>query len=239
MSERIRTILAFAGWFMFVFFVSFSVLYLAGAVPDEIRATADAPAVQVAKDAIGASDSAPSAVGEDPVRIKIPAIGLNDPVLNPSTANADVLDEALKSGAVRYPGSGTLAGGNMFLFGHSTGFKVVNNPAYKTFNNIKTLKPGDLITVYSKDNAYTYSVDSETESQASDILIEFNSKDRKLTLSTCNTFKEKEARSVVVAHFVSEAPYYPASPHPSTRQIAHRHPLQMPHTVDSKTLACS
>lgn len=203
MTERTRTILAFAGWFMFVFLVTFSILYAAGAVPDELLATSDAPSVSVVKDVIG--DTLPQATGEEPVRVRIPTIGIDVPVSNPSTTDDGQLDEYLAHGAVRYPGSGLAGQGNMLIFGHSTGFRVVNNPAYKTFNGIKTLNVGDLIYVTSRDRQYTYAVDSETEAKAQDILVEFG-KEKKLTLSTCNTFKAKEDRSVVVAHYVSDTP---------------------------------
>ena len=203
MTQRTRTIISFTGWFLFVFLVTFSILYAAGAVPSEIRATADAPVVGIVKDAVG--DTIPDAVGEEPVRVKIPTIGVDTSVSNPTTTDGEQLDEYLAHGSVRYPGSGLAGEGNMLIFGHSTGFKIVNNPAYKTFNGLKTLKVGDLIYVYSHDRQYVYSVDSETEAKAENILVEFG-KDKKLTLSTCNTFKAKEDRSVVVAHYVSDSP---------------------------------
>lgn len=205
MNHRTRTIFSFTGWFLFVFLVTFSILYAAGVVPSEIRATAEVPLAQDVKDIV---DAPPEAVGQEPVKIVISSVGINAPVLNPTTTNVEKLDEYLHSGAVRYPGSGLAGQGNMFLFGHSTGLKVVNNPAYKTFNNLKKVVRGDVITVYSRDRQYTYEVDSVTLASAQDVLVEFGGSERKLTLATCNTFGAKEERHIVVAHFVSDSPIY-------------------------------
>lgn len=138
-----------------------------------------------------------------PQRIVIPRISVDTSISNPDTERVDILDEYLKKGAVRYPGSGDLAYGNMFLFAHSTGFRVVQNPAYKAFNNLKKLGNGDEIRVYSEDGktVATYKVTSVRLVPDSEALVRFDTTAHMLTLSTCNTFGKKEERYVVEASF--------------------------------------
>ncbi len=194
MDLAARKAFNFAFWFLAIFLLSFTGLYLAGVVPEEIRPAPDAPTP---------AQTVAEARGEEPIRIVIKSIGVNALVSNPDTTDPEQLDELLKKGAVRYPGSGLAGEGNMFLFGHSTGIKVVVNQAYKTFNNIKTLNKGDLITIYSKDKEYVYVVDKVTLVDADNALVEFGGTGKHLTLSTCNTFGAKEQRHVVESHLLS------------------------------------
>lgn len=115
-----------------------------------------------------------------------------------------VLDEYLRKGVVRYPESALLGDGNVLLFGHSTNWKVVQNQAYKALNGIDKLKRGDLIYVNSKNNRYTYSVTKVTLVNAEEQFVDFSKKDNMLTLSTCNTFGQKQERHVVEAVFESK-----------------------------------
>ncbi len=79
----------------------------------------------------------------------------------------------------------------------------MHNQAYKTFDGIQNLKQGDVITVYSSDTAYTYSVRTvEKMSAASNEGIALNVAGKVLTLSTCNSFATKDDRFVVTADFV-------------------------------------
>ena len=137
-----------------------------------------------------------------PSHISIPQIGVNVSVSNPDSDNVDILDEYLKSGAVRYPGSGALNIGNMFLFAHSTSFKVVHNQAYKAFNDLKSLKNGDEIEVLGEnEKTYVYKVSGVKLASDKDVLVRFDRTEHMLTLSTCNTFGKKEERYVVEAYF--------------------------------------
>jgi sortase (surface protein transpeptidase) len=111
-------------------------------------------------------------VAESPTRIVISKIGVDATISNPSTTNVTTLDEYLKLGAVRYPGSGLLGVGNMFIFGHSTGAKI-----------------------------YRYMVSSVVLVDQTRALVEFNDKNM-LTLSTCNTFGAKSERYVVEANYL-------------------------------------
>lgn len=139
---------------------------------------------------------------EYPVRIVIPSTATDGVIKNPTSVNIDVLDNALTQGAVRYPGSGVPGIGNMFIFGHSTGIKIVQNKAYKVFNTIKNAKAGDEIQVFTDKNVYIYKVTSVEEVNKDETLVEFNTKGTAtLTLSTCDSFGAKTDRFVVKAVF--------------------------------------
>ncbi len=199
--------LSFIVWFFLIFTVVFSGLYLLGLIPEEI-----APLSQKEPTETLFTEGLTEMLvrGEEPVRIKIPSIKLNSSIENPTDPDIAVLDEALKRGVVRYPGSGLAGEDNLFLFGHSTSFKVVNNPAYKVFNNLKTLKEGDTIIVESKEKEYIYKVTKVTLTDAETALVDLSTKKKMLTLSTCNTFGAKQERYVVEADFIDsyELPNY-------------------------------
>jgi len=187
---------AFLGNFLFVCVLTFSFLYLFGLVPDEFK---------IVVGRFQGKEYTGNQTGEVPLKIEIPKIGVSAEVYNPATTTVSVLDDYLLKGAVHYPGSALLGGnGNVFIFGHSTGFIVVNNQAFKTFNNLKSLKVGDLINVYSDKNDFVYKVSSVKLVSAEKELVEFNSSGQKLTLSTCNTFGAKAERYVVEADFVNK-----------------------------------
>ncbi len=146
---------------------------------------------------------APSEVPELPLKIEIPAISLSATIENPTTRDIGVLDQALLSGAVRYPTSAKLGeSGNVVLFGHSSYLPIVRNQAYKTFNGIQKLSKGDEISVSSLGRAYTYRVRSVAKESANDAGIPLAVTGRVLTLSTCDSFGAKTDRFVVVADFV-------------------------------------
>jgi LPXTG-site transpeptidase (sortase) family protein len=141
-----------------------------------------------------------------PQRIVIRKIGVDSSVRNPTVATNAVLNDFLLKGAVRYPGSGTLGKGNIFLFGHSTGLALVNNQAYKTFNNLKNLNPEDEIVVQSENRDYVYKVTSTALVDSDKALVDFTTTKNMLTLSTCNVFGEKQERFIVQALFVKSRP---------------------------------
>ena len=176
--------------------ITFSVLYLFGLVPEEFK-------VIIGREPV--KESAGNRIGELPLSIKIPAIGVDSQIYNPATTSIEILNNYLLKGAVRYPGSGLLGGnGNIFIFGHSTGIKIVNNQAFKTFNGLRNLKIGDLINVYSEKYEYVYKVSSINMVSADKELVEFNTNSKMLTLSTCSHFGEKSNRDVVESEFVSK-----------------------------------
>ena len=138
-----------------------------------------------------------------PSRVIIPSIGVDSNIEHPQSQNVDDLDVALTKGAVYYPGSGTIGKGNIFLFGHSTSFQIVRNQAYKTFNGLDKLKAGEMITLWGEDgNVYGYKVEKVSLADENEALVEFNAEDGRLTISTCNTFGQKQERWVVEAVFV-------------------------------------
>lgn len=196
----------FAIYFGVIFIVTFALLYTAGLVPESIKPN-EGDSLRTLWDkaqqtGISNQIKQGSVVSESPVRIVIDKIGVDAVVSNPNTTNVTTLDEYLKQGAVRYPGSGSIGAGNMFIFGHSTGIAVVRNQAYKTFNGLKNLSKGDIIKVYGESKAHTYRVSSVTLVDQNQALVEFGNNKNMLTLSTCNTFGAKSERYVVEADFV-------------------------------------
>ena len=202
--------------FIIICFVTFGILYLFGFVPNElkindIRYPPKGPILENNSIIEGTTSikekdkpTEVKIIGELPMRIKIDAIGIDTSIYNPETTDIKIMDEYLLRGAVRYPGSGLLGVGNIFLFGHSTGYKVVNNQAYKTFNGLGKLKVGDEIIVYSSNAKYIYSVTNIEMKTASKIEVDFSNIKNMLTLSTCNVFGEKEDRYIVEAVFVAK-----------------------------------
>ncbi len=193
-------------------FVSFSVLYMIGGVPDELKVVDEAQA-SIADGAVQAiteigSTTAPlsSQIGQLPTHIIISKIGVDAVVNDPDTNDNTLFDTLLLRGAVRYPGSGTLGHGNLFIFAHNTSIKIVNNQAYKTFNGLKDLVSGDTIEVDSVDTKYFYQVTSLQMVDSANALVNLSTTKNMLTLSTCNVLGEKQQRYVVQAEFISSAP---------------------------------
>ena len=141
-------------------------------------------------------------VAGNPTRLIIPAIGVDTTVYTPADTDVDTLDHDLTKGPVYYPGSGTAAGGNMFIFGHSTGYKIVINKAYKVFNDLHTLTNGDTINVVSNGNTFVYKVKSVSKVNKNETLVNFDTSAHIITLSTCNSFGAKTDRYVVVGEYV-------------------------------------
>lgn len=186
--------------FAAVFFVLFTltVVFLAamGATPDPVKTPAETP-VHTTNEAAAVSNP------ENPVRIVAPSIGLDATVANPTSLSIEVLDEALKFGAVRYPTSALLGvDGTVLIFGHSSYLPVVFNQHYKTFDGIQTLKTGAQVSVYSATLEYRYSVTGVKMASATDDVVELSAVGKHLTLVTCNSFSDKTSRFVVTADFV-------------------------------------
>ncbi|MEI8124060.1 MAG: sortase [bacterium] len=185
--------------FILVLIITFSTLYLFDLVPEEFKNVIGRYPDGNSKELGGR--------GEMPLSIKIPSIGVDSQIYNPTSTDVNILDSYLLKGAVRYPGSALLGtSGNVFLFGHSTGFKIVNNQAFKTFNGLKNLKAGDLISVFSDKNEYVYKVLTVKLEGADEALVKFDSTGKKLTLSTCNTFGAKSERYVVESELLNFKP---------------------------------
>lgn len=192
-SHRKELLTIFSG----ILLASFILLYIFKAVPIELQSGF---AKTTKKEPFKQNNLETKAVL--PNHIKIPKISVNVSISNPESDSVVVLDDYLTRGSVRYPGSGSLTSGNMFLFAHSTGIKIVQNQAYKAFNNLQYLSNGDVIYVSGEDGkTYLYNVSSVKLATDKDVLVRFDKNDRMLTLSTCNTFGQKSERYVVEAYF--------------------------------------
>jgi LPXTG-site transpeptidase (sortase) family protein len=190
-----------------IFTISFLFLYFLGLVPNSFKGPQEINENFDLDYWVGDYDIVEEniLVGDTkPDRIVIDKIGVDTVVGQPQSRSVSVLDQFLTKGAVYYPGSGTIETGNMFIFGHSTGIRVVQNQAYKTFNGLNKLLSGDIITVEADGSTYEYVVTKVKLLNEDDALITFDNTKRTLTLSTCNTFGAKQERWIVESEFLRE-----------------------------------
>ena len=144
---------------------------------------------------------------ELPVRIEIPSIKLAVKIANPESTKVEVLDAALHDGVVRYPTSAELGTeGNVIVFGHSSYLPVVNNKAYKAFNEIQNLKVGDEIMIVGETRTYVYTVEGVRSADAGKDGIPLTVTGSKLTLATCDSFGTPSDRFIVSAGLVESYP---------------------------------
>ena len=194
--------------FLFAFFVTFTVTFAIlsafGIVPESPSTEVKEPIVDTERKHNLNPEIEAFAV---PVRIVADSIQLDANVLNPESRAVADLDKALLGGVVRYPGSGRLSdNSNTLIFGHSSYLPVIHNAAFKIFNEIKDLKAGEVIRVYSEKREYVYRVESVKHVSSEDALVTFTKGEKKLTLSTCDSFGKKTDRFVVEASFVGSYP---------------------------------
>ncbi|MEI6528697.1 MAG: sortase [bacterium] len=192
----------FSAYFVLVCLITFTFLYLLGWVPTSLKTENKESFSMIWDRVVNGTSTAvrTNNLGEVPVRVEADSVGVDTIIYNPNTTDVATLDDYLLRGAVRYPGSGLAGNGNIYLFGHSTGFRVVNNQAFKTFNGLKNLKSGDEIKIYStSNNLYLYKVTNVRLAEASDVTVRFDTGKNMLTMSTCNSFGSKEERYVVEA----------------------------------------
>ncbi len=187
----------FITYFILIFVILFILLYAAGLVPATLKSK-EGDTLRTLLD----KTQMINITGEKPTRIVITKIGVDIGISNPNTTDVKTLDQYLIQGAVRYPGSGFLGAGNMYLFAHSSSLSVVHNQAYKAFNGLKNLTAGDMIKVSGESKIYTYKVTSVKLVDQNQALVEFGNNKNMLTLSTCNTFGAKGERYVVEADYV-------------------------------------
>ncbi|MES2409712.1 MAG: sortase [Patescibacteria group bacterium] len=197
----------FVSTFTGVFLVSFIGLYALGLVPSEISSESNGVLDDIRFNAMQMTETKatlPKEAGEEPIHLTIPNTDIDILVQNPTTKDNTILDEYLTRGTIRYPDSALLGSGNVLIFGHSSNWAVVQNKAYKSLNGIEKLKAGDLIYVDSATSRYTYSVENVSLVDANKEFIDFGTDKNMLTLSTCNTFGQKQERYVAQANFVSK-----------------------------------
>ncbi len=213
LGERLFLHVVVAAW---VFVLTLTLLNATGFVPYYIDSTpskAEAEAVaqraqeqkaKAAEEKLRA-EATQTAVQVLPMRLEIPIAGTSLPVSNPNTTDIDELDAELLTAVVRYPGSGTLgADGNMLIFGHSSGYRTVNNKMFQAFNPLKTLEIGNVIKLISGDTEYIYTVSNLQHEEASNVTIEFGTDPgvKRLTLTTCDSFGKKSDRWIITADFI-------------------------------------
>lgn len=195
----------FLAAFLLIFFVNVSVLASLDVLPEP--AEENTAAVITAETPTKKDTTVSSVIGVNPVRIEIPTIGLTAPIENPTSTSIAALDNALLTGAVRYPGSAKLGEqGNVVLMGHSSYLPVVHNQSFKAFNNIQKLSVGDEIVLYGNGRKYVYAVEEVGSADATVDAIPLDVQGSKLTLATCDSFGEKTDRFIVVATLVESYP---------------------------------
>jgi LPXTG-site transpeptidase (sortase) family protein len=199
---------SFLGLFLLIFLLMVLLLATLDLLPEGPSAKASESNSATTTTAVAVE---PAVVPEpqEPVKVEIKKIGLLVTIANPDTTDVEELDRYLLKGAIRYPTSAELnVNGNVVLFGHSSYLPIVKNLAYKSFNDIQKLKSGDIITVYSLDTAYTYTVRTveKERAQGTEGAIPLQVAGKVLTLATCNSFATKSDRFVVTADFVESHP---------------------------------
>lgn len=205
-SEKKRFVVSF----FVIFVLTFSVLNTVGFVPEPIEGKTGASHEVVAAEnktptvTLSQSENVAQILGDMvPRRITIDSVGIDVNIENPVSRDIAVLDNALLSGAVRYPGSGYLDDPtNMFIFGHSSHLPVVNNANFQAFNNLEKVKKGDIVSVFSNDAVNTYRVTTVRLVDAEEALVDLTPSGKKLTLATCNNFGSPGDRYLVEAEFV-------------------------------------
>jgi LPXTG-site transpeptidase (sortase) family protein len=195
--------ISFSVAFLVFLFAAIAFLGFVDALPEPSKTAA----AEVNTFGFGAKNQVQATVAEDPIRITASKISMDVAVKNPSSTKVAVLDEALLSGAVRYPTSAKLGEkGTVLLFGHSSYLPVIYNQAYKAFKGIQTLEKGDAVSVYSATLEYRYTVETVSVANANEDVIELRKDGKYLTLVTCDTFAKKSDRFVVTAKFVGAYP---------------------------------
>lgn len=141
--------------------------------------------------------------GLKPTRVVIAKVGIDTPVLNPTSKSLAALDDALLSGAVRYPGTAHMnEEGSVVIFGHQSYLPVVKNKAFKAFNDVQELVQGDTVSVYAGDTEFRYAVRSVTLTTTDTDSIALETTGQTLTLVTCNSLGAKEERYIVKADLI-------------------------------------
>ncbi len=191
---------AFAAAFLVIFFVTYGFLSIVGATPEPVKTVEE---VRGSTNVATQPRPVATDVKELPVRVVVEKIGVDASIANPQSTDLQVLDNALKSGAARYPTSAVLGEeGTVVLFGHSTYLPIVHNQTYKTFTGVQTLKKGEFISVYSATREYRYAVTSVRVANAEEDVVELAQHGKHLVVVTCDSFSKKTSRFIVSAELV-------------------------------------
>ena len=120
-----------------------------------------------------------------PVRIRIPALGIDAPVVEGDGW------EQLKKGVGHHIGSANPGQrGNMVLSGH-------NDIYGEVFRDLNRLKPGDIVVVYTHDKAYTYVITEKHIVEPTDVQWLAPTQRPTLTLVSCYPYMVDNKRIVV------------------------------------------
>jgi LPXTG-site transpeptidase (sortase) family protein len=185
---------AFGVTFILLFGITYVFLGIVDALPNPPEETVHEPAV--------VKEEIPDDTRELPVRVVIKDIGTDWKVLNPTATDIDSLNRAVDEAPMRWPASALLGtDGTVALFGHSSHLPIVHNQAYKAFNNIEKLAPGQIISVYSATTEYRYKVAKVRVASATEDVVELPADGKYLVLITCDNFGSKSDRYVVTANF--------------------------------------
>jgi len=201
--------------FIAVFALSFSFFIVLGMVLSRTNNTGELASlpdestiiIEEHESILGAVSAALPQSYVEPVWVVIESVGIDFEIINPQSRDVTILDRALMEGVVHYPGSGSLEEStNIFLFGHSSHLPKVQNPAFQAFNNLEKASVGDIVRVQSEDAEYRYEVRTVLLTDANDALVSLSEGERRLTLSTCNSFGAQTERFVVEADFIGKYP---------------------------------
>jgi len=188
-----------------VFLLVFTILHIVGFVP-EVQSEVNKDESSLAESTLGglpiAEASNTNVSNPSPTRIIVDALDLDEEIILPQSRDIAALDDALLDGVVHYPGSGDLEDGNMFLFGHSSYLPEVLNDSFTVFNKLNDLEEGNIIRIQGNGVENVYRVRSVELVDANEALVSLQKGQKKLTLSTCNSFGEKDERFVVRSDYV-------------------------------------
>lgn len=124
---------------------------------------------------------------EQATRIQIPAIGIDAPIVQGDGW------EQLKKGVGQHIGSANPGeSGNVVLSAHNDIFGEI-------FRDLDRLKPGDEITIYTNQRAYTYVVSDSNVVEATQVDIMDSTSQSKLTLISCYPYLVDDQRIAITS----------------------------------------
>ncbi len=149
-------------------------------------------------------------VTPDDNRIIIPRINKNIPITDVSDETViyserlqdieDSLQDALKGGVVRYPGTAVPGEqGNVFLTGHSSYYLLAPGDYKDVFALLHKMELGDEVIVYYNQKKVRYKVNEIKEVWPNEVEILEQTNDYRLTLMTCTPIGTNLRRLVVTA----------------------------------------
>lgn len=210
------------GTFFVTVFITYTVLYIVDFYPEPVadeatvETTSDTDSSPDTTEAAGEAEAAAPApqteviiddatVAPLPTMVSIPALDKTITVLNPTSRDITVLDDALLSGVVRHPDSADFSEpGNVFILGHSSYLPNVMNRNFQAFNGIQNLHWGDEIILTSDTHEYVYRVKKVYQAKASEVVVPFTPGEARLTLATCDSFASKDDRFIVEAELLED-----------------------------------